>query len=97
MWVRIIGVPAGKPFKLYTKSTVAAVIVPELSRVRWNVMVAFPFAFWSALVIGGVSFAALSAAVNTTVLGCVLDGDDGLLLPHAAASTATPTSRYRFM
>jgi hypothetical protein len=61
-------------------------------------MVEFPFASLSAFVIGaGVSLAALNAAVNTTVLGCP-DGDDGLLLlPHAAASTAIPTSTYRFM
>jgi len=60
-------------------------------------MVEFPFASLSAFVIGaGVSFAALNAAVKTTVFGCP-DGDDGLLLPQPAASTANPTSTYRFM
>src|SRR5436190_24047604 len=45
---------------------------------------------------GGVSFAALNAAVNTTVFGCP-DGDDGLLLPQAAAKVANPIRTYLFM
>jgi hypothetical protein len=76
--------------------TDAAVIVPALSRVRLNVIVAFPRAFWSALVIGGTSFDAANAAVNVMVLGCVFDGDDGLL-PQAAARMATAAITYRFI
>jgi hypothetical protein len=44
-------------------------------------------------VIGGFSFAALSAAVNTTVVGSGVGAGVELLLPHAAARIATPTSR----
>src|SRR3954454_20420273 len=72
-------------------------MVPEASRVRFKVKVPVPRPFASALVMGGTSFAALSAALNTIVFGCVFDGDDGLLLPHPAASTAIPMSTYRFI
>src|SRR3954469_12047192 len=70
-------------------------MTPALSRVRWNVTVAFPLASLSALVMGGVSFAALKVEVNTTVFGGP-DGDDGLL-PQAAARLAIPTRTYLFM
>src|SRR3954468_4550061 len=90
-------VPAGNPLRLYTNVPVAAVMVPEASRVRFKVKVPVPRPFASALVMGGTSFAALSAALNTIVFGCVFDGDDGLLLPHPAASTAIPMSTYRFI
>src|SRR3954464_10287256 len=72
-------------------------MVPEASRVRFKVKGPVPRPFASALVMGGTSFAALSAALNTIVFGCVFDGDDGLLLPHPAASTAIPMSTYRFI
>src|SRR3954469_22389123 len=70
-------------------------MTPALSRVRWNVTVAFPLASLSTLVMGGVSFAALNVEVNTTVFGGP-DGDDGLL-PQAAARVAIPTRTYLFM
>src|SRR3954468_16461152 len=70
-------------------------MTPALSRVRWNVTVAFPLASLSALVMGGVSFAALKVEVNTTVFGGP-GGDDGLL-PQAAARLAIPTRTYLFM
>jgi hypothetical protein len=54
-----------------------------------------PLPLWSAFVIGGTSFAGLNAAVNTTWVAC--EGDDGLLLPQAAARIAIATSTYRFM
>src|SRR3954462_9417344 len=90
-------VPGGNPLRLYTNVPVAAVMVAEASRVRFKVKVPVPRPFASALVMGGTSFAALSAALNTIVFGCVFDGDDGLLLPHPAASTAIPMSTYRFI
>jgi hypothetical protein len=95
-WVRIIWLFAGKLLRLYTNVAVADVIAPELSRVRSILNVPVPLPLWSAFVIGGTSLAGLKAAVNTTVVGCVFDGDDGLL-PHAAATIVTATSRYRFM
>ena len=65
----------------------ADVIAPAESRVRSILKVPVPLALASAFVIGGFSFAGLSAAVNVTVAGGV-EGVFGLLLPHPAASSA---------
>jgi hypothetical protein len=73
-------------------------MVPAELRVRVIVAVAVPRAFASALVMGfGLSFAADSAAVNTTVFGWLLLGPDGLLPQAVATSTAPAIIAYRFI
>src|SRR5690242_6457087 len=86
-----ITVPAGNPESVTWKSTVPDWMTPAVSRVRLKVIVAVPVPADSALVTAGISFAALSWAVNLTVFAFVLDGDEGLLLPHAADTTHSAT------
>jgi hypothetical protein len=55
----------GKPVSDTLKSTVPPVTVPDESFVAFTVITAVPAAFDSSFVMGGVSFEALSATVNT--------------------------------
>jgi hypothetical protein len=88
-------VPAGKLLTSKWKSTVPDWMAPDELRVRLKVMTAVPRPLCSAFVTGdGLSFAGRSVALNTTVLEFV-DGDEGLSLPHPAASTHVRTSNPR--
>ena len=99
MCARLMGVPPGKLETCAEKFTVPPPLTPPVagSRDTLNVIVAVPRAFASAFVIGGVSFWALSCAVNT--MGPVLlVGVVGLSLPQAAASiSAVPIAASRFI
>src|SRR6185295_3977846 len=68
-------------------STVAAVMVPPLSRVRFNVIALVPLAEESALVTAGTSLAGNICAVNRAVVGNV--GPVGVSSPpHAKENRA---------
>src|SRR5438067_1965264 len=96
MCAMLIGVPAGNPCMFITKVTDAAVMLPAASLVVLNVIVALPLPLASAPLMGGFSFAGESAAVK---VGCVGDGEDGELLPHAAAKNeaAMASTNMRFI
>src|SRR5262245_12398207 len=88
MCERLIGVFAGRPLMFTTKLAVAAVMLPDESRVTSIVIVEFPPPPASVPVIGGTSLFALSNAENTNLFCGV--GLDGLSSPQpAAASTAS--------
>src|SRR2546421_9142207 len=84
MCAAVIEVPAGKPDMLTTNVALAAVILPAASFVVLNVIVAFPVPLVSGPTTVVVSLLGLRSAVN---VGCVGDGEDGELLPHAAAKS----------
>ena len=90
--IRLVGV---NPVKLQANVVVAEVIVPAESRVTFNVIVTVPLAVFSALVIGGTSLAAVSADVNTNVVGGPV-GPAGSSSEHEALPSAhTRRSRMR--
>jgi hypothetical protein len=79
---------AGKPARVKTNVAFAAVIVLAESRVRSSVNRPVPLPVESAFVIGGTSFAGLSAAVKLIVFAGP-DGAAGMPLAHPAARRAT--------
>src|ERR1043165_4794536 len=98
MCAMLIGVPAGKPCRFTTKLAVPPVTLLFASRVRSNVIVAAPLPVFSALLIGGFSFAGRRSAVNVGLVG--VEGPAGellLLQPTAASASAMVTMDNRFM
>src|SRR5437762_1724977 len=79
-----MGVPGGKPLRLTTNVTFAAVMLPDASRVTSNVIVELPVPPASVPVIGGFSFEVCISAEN---VGLGVDGVDGEQV-QAAARTA---------
>jgi hypothetical protein len=91
----VIVEPAGNPARVTTAVAVALVIFPDASFTVTNVIVTFPDAVASALVMGGVSFDGSNCIVNVGfagVVGAVLE------LPQAAANSESARARAaRFM
>jgi len=91
MCANVIVDPAGKPCSVTTAVATALVIFPDESLVGTKVIVTVPETVDSLLAIGGVSLAARSCAVNTTLPlpeGFVEDvGDDELLHPQVRHPT----------
>src|SRR6266404_343804 len=82
-----MGVPGGKPLRLTTNVTCAAVMLPDESRVTSNVIVELPVPVASAPVIGGFSFDVFRRAENVG-FGCE-DGDEAVSLVQADATHAS--------
>src|SRR5436305_8548924 len=89
--------PAGKPVRLTTKVTLAAVMLFAASRVTTIVIVALPLTVDSALVTGGTSLAGESAAVNVGLVGVVGVGELLLLQPAASRASTTAMGDRRFI
>ena len=95
IWAARTTAPTGKPVSWTEKfMRPGPVMAPEESRGAVRVIVAVPRALASALVTGGTSLAALSAAVKTIgpVVGLV-----GELLPQPAAAVSIAISASLFM
>jgi hypothetical protein len=89
--------PAGKPVRLTTKVTVAAVMLLAASLVTTIVIVALPDTVDSAFVIGGTSFAGDNVAVNVGLVGVVGVGELLLLQPAASRASTTAMGDRRFI
>jgi hypothetical protein len=88
--------PAGKPVRLTTNVTVAAVTLPAESLVVTNVIEAVPLTVDSLLVTGGTSFAGERVAVKVGLVGDVLLGVvEELLQPAAQSASARATGDNR--
>src|SRR5687768_14764815 len=86
MCARLIGVPAGKPFRSKRKSTVPDWIAPAASRVRLNVITAVPRPLASAFDAGGTSLVDNRVELNVLVFGAVVGAVGLSSPPHPPAS-----------
>src|SRR5262245_66090651 len=82
MWAMLITLVDGNPLMVTSNVAVAAVMLPDPSRVRLNVIVELPRALASAPAVGGTSLLASRFAVNIATFW-LFEGPVVLSEPHA--------------
>src|SRR5437773_3850687 len=92
MCAMLITLVDGNPLMVTSNVALAAVTLPDPSRVRLNVIVAAPRASASAPAVGGTSLLASRFAVNCATFG-LAEGEVVESEPHAQKVAASPSTK----